>query len=470
MWRSRRSPYRSSYGLRRKKSIIPWWGTILLLVPLGLFGLELALRLFANLRGGTPDLAASQTDSTRQLAYRLQLVGSPAQSESGSSHPSSSNQSSLKVQASPLMGYRLVPNQQSQFWQINPQGFRASAAIAATKPRDEIRIVVLGGSTAFGQFSSSNQTTFSNELEALLNRQVVTQRTYPQRFRPAILPYYADEVVKAMALPPRIREGRYRVINAAVPGYASGNEMAKFSLQMLGYQPDFVLLLNGYTDLLLPSTQEASTVLNPTVQSQSLPEAILGNFHQNWQNWSAQSYLWRSYQNRQPSPSVLLQSMALLGNTEVPLQSQITADPQELKRRSQRYYLNLKQVARLARLARLRLLIALQPEVTWRKPQQRSPLETKLVEQLGPAYTERVQQGYGQLWQNLEQVQQEFPQTVVPLNLNQFFAGSTGEVFQDAIHLTDAANSLLAQQLYSVISTQLALPSQPYSGSAPPRR
>ena len=158
------------------------------------------------------------------------------------------------------LGYQLLPNQTNQFWSLNAQGFREDEALTPQKADGEIRIFIVGGSTAFGQLNTDNANTLAHKMETLLTQRIQQQRATPEAFQPPVLPYWADKVQEALALPPRIKDGQYRVINAAVPGYASGNDLAQLMHQVVRYNPDIVIVLNGYPDLLLPSHQPGADV------------------------------------------------------------------------------------------------------------------------------------------------------------------------------------------------------------------
>jgi len=461
MLKLNRNRYRSSYGMSRKKRTFPRFWVVLISIPLILIASELILRLAIAFAGKTAELDAYQGEPFQITAYRLQFLNSTSQPFDGLL-----SQGGLKVKYSPLMGYRLVGNQQSNFWQINEQGFRDNQAIALAKPRDEIRIFVLGGSTAFGQMSSSNQTTFASKLETRLNEQVATQKNQPEKFRPSVLPYFADELAKAMALPARIRESRYRVINAAVPGYISSNELSHLSLKILAYQPDFVVLVHGYADLLLPSTQEGVDIPGGEALLTNAPAHFFSEISQSVQHWIYQSFLIRGFQYWILRPQDAIHQFIPPAFDETTLTQRLTTEEAELKRRITRYQNNIRQVARLTSAAKVPLLLALQPEISHRNPARLSPREKKILSQLGGSYPTRAKAGYEQLQPVLGQVKREFPKGVLPLNLNDAYADFAGDAFQDAIHLTDEANTVLADQLYEQISKQLLVQPKPNS-SAP---
>jgi lysophospholipase L1-like esterase len=422
-----------------------------------LIALELLVRLGAGVSGKTTELQSYEDEPPTITAYRLKYLD-----PTGKPYEGLSDRGRLQVKRSPVLGYRLVESQQSNSWRINAQGFRADQSLDAAKPKDEIRIFVLGGSTAFGQLSSSNQTTFAAKLEQRLNQQVATQKTNPGKFRPDILPYYADELAKAMALPPRIRENRYRVINAAVPGYVSSNELAQLALRVLSYKPDFIVLMDGYTDLLLPGDQEGSDIPELETILRDAPGHFFDGLGRQFDALVHQSFLVNGISRMVHPPKSTKLLIPPTTDDEIPLSQRLAADAPELKRRVSRYRNNLKQIARLTTAAKIPLVIALQPEISGREQSALKPDEKIIVDRVGTSYLQKVKDGYDGLQESVQQIKQEFPRGVTTLNLYNLYANSPEQAFQDTIHLTDAANAKLADRLYEAIATQLLLQPRPY--------
>ena len=465
MFRTGRKSYRSSLSsYQRKKKPLPRWA-ILSALPIALITLELVARFAAGISGKAPELSAFEGEPLKVSAYRLNYLD-----QSGSPYDGLSDRGQLTAKRSSLMGYKLIGNQKSPVWQINEQGFRANQPVTVAKAKDETRIFVLGGSMAFGQMSSNNQSTFAAQLEMRLNQQVAAQKSSSAKFRPDVLPYYADELAKAMTLPPRIRDSRYRVINAAVPGYASSNELSQLALQILSYKPDFIIVLDGYADLLLPSTQEGADI--PGIES--LLDNSFRHFttalSERFKNWISQSFLIKSVQYwvLRPQDS---SKLFIPPSTEADglLSQKLSASADELDRRVSRYRNNLEQIARLAAGAKIPIVLALQPEVTSRNPKSLTLRERKILEQVGQDYPQRVKDGYAQLQQAIAQVKQQFPQGVTTLNLNEG-TNFQGETFYDTVHLTDAGNIAIAARLYETISTSLTMQPKPYSNQSSPGR
>lgn len=455
---SRKSSWSSRSLYQKKKAFPKRW--IFLSIPLALVGLELLLRLIVGATGKTAELNAFEGEPLNLTAYRLKFLD-----QQGKPFDGLTDHGQLTVKRSPVLGYRLVGNQQNSAWKINEQGFRADQPISTDKPKDEVRIFLLGGSAAFGQLSSNNQATIATQLESRLNQQVAAQKANPNKFRPDTLPYFADELEKALKLPPRIRETRYRVINAAVPGYTSGNELAQLALEVLPYKPDAIVLINGYSDLLLPSNQDAVDVPQVEALLESAPRHLMTSWGKQVNDFFNQFYLVKGFQYWIARPHTAFKQLIPPGET--PVQDRLTTDTQELERRSDRYRQNLQQASRLATAAKIPLFVALQPEVSTRagKPAGR---EKEILNQLGSRYPQQIQAGYGKLQGAIEQVKRDTP-GISTLNLAEALNTTQGEVFQDAIHLTDSANGAISNRLYDAIVPKLHLQPKPYAGgNAPP--
>lgn len=462
MFRSSRKSYWSSRSYQKKKAIPKRW--IFLSIPLVLIALELLVRLAVGVAGKTEELNAFEGEPLNLSAYRLRFLD-----RAGNLYDGLPNRGQLAVKRSPIVGYRLVGNQKNNFWQINEQGFRSDQPIHIEKPKDEVRIFILGGSTAFGQLSSNNQKTIATQLETRFNQQVAAQKSAPNKFRPDVLPYYADELDKALALPPRIRENRYRVVNAAVPGYISSNELSQLATEILPYKPDFIVLLNGYSDLLLPSTHEGADVPGTEALLESAPRHMMVGFGHQLKGFFRQFFLVRGFDYWILRPQLALKQMIPpITDSETPVQERLPKDPKELEGRIDRYRQNLQQMARLTSASKVPLIVALQPEVSTRNADKRSPREKEILKQLGNDYPQLIKASYTQLQLSIDQVKRDVPQGLTSMNLTDAYSNYSGEAFQDVIHLTDDANTVISNRIFDAISKQLHLQPKPYGGTTPP--
>lgn len=440
----RSSPYRSKY--RRQQRPRWFWPTLILLgVPLTLITLELLLRLVALMLGDSSAIRAYEGEPEQVTAYRLQFVSDRDQPLDGLR-----NHGQLQAQRSVLMGYRLLPNQRTEFWTINEQGFRADNALPIQKPQGEIRIFVLGGSTAFGSLSSSNATTLTHRLETRLNERIAAQTQNPERFRPEVLPYFKDEVDRALTRPPRLRDGTYRVINAAVPGYTSGNELAQLALHVLQYSPDLVIVLNGYPDLLLNSQLEATDIPMATEFLSNASAHLSHHLRQEVGEWVAGTYLVKGVHYwffRSPEPEA---GTSLLAIDAASLSQQLPSDSAERDRRIDRYQSNLRQITRLMTATQKPVIIALQPEITGRGDTAHAS-EAALLSDLSPTYRQEITAGYASLDAKASALKQEFPNRLTTLNLYNLYADFPEQAFYSPVHLTDAGNTVLADRLYDAV-------------------
>jgi len=454
MFKSRR---RRTYRKRRRPFPLL---AIILAIPIILILLELSTRLLVGVMGKTAELAAYEGEPAIVNVYRLKFLN-----ENDQPYEGLSQQGRLAAHRSLAVGYQLEGEQTSNFWQINSQGFRDTEPVPVDKPDNEFRIFLLGGSTAFGQWNPSNQATIAAQLEARLTERVAQQQRSPEKYRPTNLPFYKPDLEKALALPPKIKEGQYRVINAAVPGYASGNEVAQLALQILPYQPDAIIVLDGYMDLLLPSDRMATDI--PHIET-FLSDAS-GHF---WTHLSQEltsvvtnTYLVKAFQYWiiRPQPSVSRRSLAALDGT-APLVDYLPVDAEELQERVIRYRDFHKQMIRLATGASVPLIIAIQPEITGRGNQQIPLREQEILVELGADYQTRIQEGYGALANALNQLQSWFPNNVKTLNFYNVYNDFSDRAFWDAIHLTEDANRILSERLYQTLTASSKLqvpPSRP---------
>jgi hypothetical protein len=451
---SSKSSYRSS---RRKPSIPTSW--LLASIPLGILGLELLLRLLMAVLGKGSEIDSYKAEPPLNNQYHLTYHNQSGQPIQGL--PSNGQ---LAVQQTPLLGYQLKPNQQNPAVQLNNQGLRTAKPLDQAKPKTEIRILVLGGSTAFGLLAPNNDATFAQQLETQLNQQVQDQRSNTKSFRPDVLPYFADEQEKALKLPAKIRDAQYRVINAAVPGYTSGNTAAQL-ISLLPYQPDAIVLLDGYGDLLLPSNQTAASIPNLSNLTSNASGHLLSTLTTGLSQFIGQFYLLKlpAFFLTHPKPSV----EAVVDPSELnvgALRDRLPKDDTELKLRSDRYQANLQSITRIA--AKIPVLYALQPELSHRSASSITQSEKSALDALGSDYGPRIDKSYKALQTAAEEVKKTSPNLIILKNKERIDR-IKGDVFLDPIHLNQAGNKAIAEQLYEAIAPKLQIEAKPFSGDAP---
>lgn len=319
--RSTRPRYRSSWHSKRKSS--SWLRNTLILIFIGLPLLLMLAELIARgalLATGTTNQLAPNKNIAIAQSYAFNL-----QDANGNSYLGLTDSGRLQVRRSPVLGYELIPNQSSDYWQINDQGFRQDSAVPIDKPAGEIRVFLVGGSTAFSNMAEKNQKALAFKMEKLLNDRVRAQNSSPERFKPKETP---DQVESPRALPPRIRDGSYRVIAAAVPSYSSGNELSLLAHKVLAYSPNALIILDGYEDLRSPSNQSAHEIGNVDQMLRDPLAQYRQHQSQQFSNWLNSLYLVKAWQKWIAPPDIVTFS----SDSQIFGAEQFSKDPKELQK------------------------------------------------------------------------------------------------------------------------------------------
>ncbi|MFN6386290.1 MAG: hypothetical protein ACK5RE_17845 [Pseudanabaena sp.] len=428
----RRPRYTTSWQSKRKS----WLRNTLLLILIGLPLLLILAELIARgavlATGSTNQLIPNKTVAIAQ-SYAFKL-----QDSSGNNYPGLPDAGQLHIKRSPLLGYELLPSQSSDYWRINDQGFRQDSSVPIDKPANEIRVFLVGSSTAFTNMAEKNQKALAFKIEKLLNDRVRAQNSSPEKFKPKEIPYFADQIEAMRTLPPRIRDGSYRVIAAAAPGYSSGNELALLSHKVMAYSPNALLILDGYEDLRSPSNQSAREIGNVEQMLRDPLAQYRQHQTQQFNNWLNSLYLVKAWQKWVvPADITTFSSEYQAFNAE-----QLSKDPKEIQKRVERYLYNTQQMTRLANS--IPALIILQPEITG-KQKSLTKEEEGILKSLGKEYSDRITNAY----KLTEQALSNSPLKPRFVNFYQLFQDTNQQAFIDPIHLTEAANDLLAQKLYA---------------------
>ncbi len=436
-------PRNSYYKPAKRPQKISWlW--IALSLPVFLLIVELGARIYMGFAGKAK---ATAGDTALEKAYRLQFL-----TESKKPIEGLPKGGDLVALRSSTQGYELLNKQKSQFWQINEQGFRDSAPVPLNKPQGEFRIFIIGGSTAFGEGTKSNENTISHKLETLLNNRVEQQKKNPEKFRPDVFPFWPPDRAKLMELPPKIRNAKYRVINAAVPGYTSGNQLSQLARDILPYQPDLIIVLDGYSDLLLDSNQELTEIPHIDEFLHNASKHYQASFNQSLQQWLNGIGIAQviNQVNSQPSNNRQNIRASAIDNSSV-LQS-LPKDEKELNNRVNRYYENQKQFLRLVQMTKTPVIIALQPEITGRALNKLSPAERVLRKQLDDNYLDIIPAGYNKLFQNSQKLSAAYGQNIKVENLYSLPQSVNKPLFFDTVNLTETGNSIVANSLYQSLT------------------
>ncbi len=438
----RKYRYGSSYSSKPKNWLRNILLIILISIPLVFLALELGLKNFA------PAPWLRNLSSVTTKTYELKLVSS--EGKPLNNLPLNIFEGDLEVKTSPINGYDLVPNQTTKFWQINAQGFRLDKPVPLIKEKEDTRVFLVGNSTAFGTLAENNQMTLAPKLEKLLNNRLKQQVEQPNKFQPAIFPYYADQVEKVKLLPPRIRFGNYKVITAAVPGYTSTNELSLLVHRISEFKPDCLIFLNGYEDLRSPSNRPARELVNLEDILSKQEQRDRTNNEQRLQNWFNSFYTVKVFRHflspTNPTPTS--------GYYQVFNANQLATDDQELKLRVNNYNSSLRKVANLN--SAIPIIVALQPEITGKSDLKAE--ELKILKSLGKDYSDRITKSYKALE---SKVLERNNNKIRVVSLYGLFNNTNEQIFLDPIHLTDAGNTQVAKKLFNVLEETFKIQSKP---------
>jgi lysophospholipase L1-like esterase len=280
----------------------------------------------------------------------------------------------LKLALHPFAGYSNLPNQKTPHFSINNLGYRGGDIRKDEKTKK--RIIVVGGSTAFGTGLQNDDETFEQRLEHLLNAEV---------------------------------------INAAVIGHGSGQELVYLLTELVDLQPDLVITLNGWNDYSHGLRSPTSKFLGSNGFSQleeqlkKLKSVTDGSFLTR-----VSTLYWILF------PNITKQLHSLLHSLRIKFfrREQKKREP-DLGLASEVYATNITKMKRLSEAFNYKFLCVLQPDRD-RKQQYRSFRETAKI---------RLKQA-----------------GIVALDLNELDEqGIKTEWFMDLVHLDGAGNQAIAQ-------------------------
>lgn len=439
-----KSSSRYSYGRRKKRrTSFSWLG--LLWIPVGLFALEVILRLFF----------AGAIDGKTQNSPQNRLYGLTFINERQEPYQAIGQSGPLIMQRDLFTVYSPVPNQSTEIFTINGQGFRDLEDLPMAKPSNEIRIFVLGDSAAFGK-GSNDANLISEHLEKRLMERVRDQRQNPSKYRPDVFPTFAASREEVLPLPAKIKQGNYEVITAAVPGYSSGNHLAQFALEILPYKPDAIILMGGYGDLMLDSDKTATDI--PVIDdfAQDPVAHYLSYLKQGTKNKLEVSYIYRLAQSFLHSPADDFAEKTLgVAQVGQSLSHYLPDNDEEFQARLDRYQENHSQLIQLAAAANVPVIIATQPEITGRPAEFLSPEEKAIMAKVAgdDDYVARVQEYFPNFWRAAKALERAYPKNVKVINFYNLDQNLNKKLpiptfSGEPIHLTPEANRVLAEQLY----------------------
>lgn len=311
----------------------------------------------------------------------------------------------LELMIHPTAVYTNLPGQETAHFRINSLGLRGDELAAPAAGRK--RVVVVGGSAAFGTGLASDAETFAQQLEGLVRGS--------------------------------------EVINAAVIGHRSGQEASYLATELVDLGPDLVVTLDGFNDFAAilerrrrwfdmngpEQTAERLELLNRLVYADlgtrlaSLPAALF------------------------PHASARLGALVERvrgGKTETSRPS--LDELLGLEAVSAAYADNTRKMDRIARAFGAAFLCVMQPaRQTFAAPTLAAPGDGRF----GARYAEFL----GLVKEQLDAAD------VAYLDLNEDGNGLTGEMFMDSLHLNAAGNRVVAEIVAAEIARRNLLGGNP---------
>jgi lysophospholipase L1-like esterase len=315
----------------------------------------------------------------------------------------------------PFLGWIGAPNIKLTTLHNNSLGFRDDP-IAPRKP-GETRILLLGGSVAWGLGASSNAHTIAGELQALLNQG-------------------ADKT-------------KFRVMNGAFPAWTSREEMAVLLELYEIFDPDIVIAYTGYNDIIsLPDRQPEKFLLRP--EAKTLAQAVEQQIKPMETSQALRKVfgslgLWRLFIYAKEWKTV----------HAIPKTSTYDVDTaiQGINQVANRYHVMADYLAHHQK----QLLIALQPNIYTTKKSFKNELEASIHDKWLALY-DNAEAAYSEMSSRLDKAYFGLSASNVSVvDLVNVFDGISEPVFIDGCHTNDLGNYVVAEKLKKTLVEQALL-------------
>jgi hypothetical protein len=324
----------------------------------------------------------------------------------------------LKLSLSPFTVYKNLPSQHTTVFNINSRGLRAHEN-AEYDPSP--KVIFLGGSAAFGQGARNDQETIQYALER------------------SIKPY--------------------RVLNAGVVGFLSGQELTYLVTELVDYEPSVVVAYDGWNDL-----------FGSIYANRSNDE--LG-FNSNF--FSIEERLQLDYQARVSPYRSLVRLVEATFNKSLlygriaqrlraPSYPKSEMNREHLDAIISAYAGNLRKMALFSRACGARFLVVFQPELGQKL--HRTPAEQRMLEEGISGirtYRDEFPEVYREFLARTKRMLTRDGIRWLDINESAKFAENTDELFVDVVHTNRYGNELVAE----IISQQLKALSDGESKAAP---
>lgn len=314
----------------------------------------------------------------------------------------------------------------------NAQGFRRSEDVARSKPDGTYRIFLMGASTAYGL--GGMWPHLQTEYEVLDNSETIDA--------------YLEQMLEG-----RLPAARVEVINAGIPSIWTHHHLIYLNQQILSYEPDMILFLDGFNDHFFYSrghdqfasylqTEQASVIMGePTVSS------LIRMNGWWWFRRSAFVHLGaRAARNVK----------ALLGSRERPPAIDVDSAMAGLQEVFPRNALKMiERNALLLEAEGIPAIFMLQPMLALERQnlERMPPIERELfefnIEAWAPRYEDYLRRAAPWVATRVEETVRA--RGAHFLDLTGLYAESEGQIFTDYAHLTPEGNRILARTVADLI-------------------
>jgi len=298
----------------------------------------------------------------------------------------------------PFTGYNLMPgasvNHPTLKLNINSLGLR-NKEFTAKKPEGVFRIIVLGGSEAYGHGLNDGET-WSDQLGLLFDK------SHP---------------------------GKVEVINAAVDGFSSFQALISFSTRLLDFNPDLILCYLGWNDikywpLVSPEKSFENTYLAEKKESPAV-----------WSRWLHKSYLYiagRALRNKIPREFV--------GLSKPPAERQMSKQNENMDYGKYVFERNIRNIIGIAKANHVKVCLINQLNLVSDGIQESE--KDKILYILSP---DELAKAVSDVKSILERVAHE--EKAGYIDLNSLITPDL-EVLSDHVHVTRKGAAAIAQQLH----------------------
>lgn len=307
----------------------------------------------------------------------------------------------------PYLSYRVQPDYDDGVVHTNAFGLRGGPIDPLPAP-DVMRVLLLGGSTAWGYTAKSDDETPAAELARALEAHPLRERALGRR--------------------------RIEVLNGGVPGYVAWQSVLLYDLHYRALRPHAVVSLDGSNDI---SGAVRNGVAGAPMRYALTKRIYLRERPEFWRGLGA----WALYRLQRSKLGLLLERL------DPPSVAELGAPPPEEVARA--YAAALRHLAETARAEGAVALGVFQPVSHLVSGKPLDPFERAVNE-----HEERDMPGRNAWYRDcaaairreFETLRRERPELEL-LDANAAFDGATEITFTDPAHLTPAGNRLLARAI-----------------------